>query len=274
MTASSRTAEVFASLQRPFGPVNRVLLLLWLALMIFTPASLRFGSRSVLTLTLTLSTLAQVGLVLGLLTTAWNAPRVLGVGLFAAVVTWFVEFAGVRTGLPFGAYAYTSALQPQIGGVPAHIPAAWLMMLPPAWAVGEAITPCRGTPGGRSWHRIAAHSLVSGLAMTAWDLYLDPQMVSWQLWEWDRPGIYLGVPLLNFAGWTLTAFCITFFLQATVRLDPLPVEALLLVYSLVWLLEAIGLALFFRLPWAAAAGFLSMGIFVAIAWYKLLAKAA
>ena len=274
MTASSRTAEVITSLQRQFGPVNRVLLLLWLGLMILTPASLRFGSRHVLALTLTLSTLAQVGLVLGLLTTAWNAPRVFGVGLSVAVVTWFVEYAGVRTGLPFGAYAYTSALQPQIGGVPAHIPAAWLMMLPPAWAVGEAITRCRRTPGGRFWDGIAAHSLVSGMAMTAWDLYLDPQMVSWQLWEWDSPGIYFGVPLLNFAGWTLTAFCITLFLQATIRLDPLPVEALLLVYSLVWLLEAVGLGLFFRLPGAAAAGFLGMGIFVAIAWHRLLAKPA
>ncbi len=274
MIASFRTAEVFTNLQRQLGPVNRVLLLLWLVLMILTPAFLRFGSPPVLALTLTFATMAQVGLVLGLLTTAWNAPRVFGVGMFVAATTWIVEYAGVRTGLPFGAYAYTSALQPQIGGVPAHIPAAWLMMLPPAWAVGKAMTRCRRTTCGRSWHGIAAHSLVSGLAMTVWDLYLDPQMVSWQLWQWDSPGIYFGVPLLNFAGWTLTAFCITLVLEATVLLDPLPVESLLLVYSLVWMLEAVGLGLFFRLPGAAATGFLGMGIFVAIAWHKLLATPA
>lgn len=274
MTASFRKAEVTSSLQQQFGPVNRVLLLLWLSLMVLTPIAHRFGSQHALTLTLTLSTIAQVGLVLGLLTTAWNAKRVLGVGLVVVVLAWMVEFTGVRTGLPFGAYAYTGVLQPQLGPVPAHIPAAWLMMLPPAWAVGKAVTRSHRTGDGRAWLGIAALSFMSGLAMTAWDLYLDPQMVSWQLWQWDGPGIYFGVPLLNFAGWTLTAFCITFLLAATVRLDPLPVESLLLVYSLVWLLEAVGLGLLFRIPGAAVSGFLGMGIFVALAWRNLLAQPA
>ncbi len=45
--------------------------------------------------------------------------------------------------------------------------------------------------------------------MTAWDLALDPMMVSIGHWVWDGPGSsrpYFGVPLQNYWGWWLTTF--------------------------------------------------------------------
>ena len=251
---------------------SRVLFCLWLLLMILLPHSLSLGVQPVLLLTLTLSTLSQVGLVLSLLCSAWTVPKVIGISLIVVAMACLSEFVGVRTGLPFGEYVYTDAMQPQVGQVPILVPAAWLMMLPPAWAVSETIAGRQTSRLGRTWRATAAFSLTSGLAITAWDLFLDPQMVAWQLWRWEPPGSYFGIPLLNFAGWTLTAACITFGLFAFTKTDALPVESLLLVYTTAWLLESIGLGLFFQLPGAATAGFVGMGFFVVLAWREVFAR--
>jgi uncharacterized membrane protein len=48
---------------------------------------------------------------------------------------------------------------------------------------------------------------VGGLAMTAWDLVMDPVMVASGHWVWDGlNGAYHGIPLQNFWGWWLTVF--------------------------------------------------------------------
>ena len=69
-----------------------------------------------------------------------------GAEVLAAVVAlaipamgWAIEYLGSTTGFPFGRYHYTDRLQPQLGHVPLLIPLAWLMMLPPAWAVAGSI---------------------------------------------------------------------------------------------------------------------------------------
>ena len=101
------------------------------------------------------------------------------------------------------------------------------MMLPPAWAVAQRIT---GRVSG------VAFVAVSALAFTAWDLYLDPQMVRWGLWVWDVSGPYFGIPLANFAGWLLISALIT----ALARPPALPQTPLIVIYALVWLIEAVG----------------------------------
>jgi uncharacterized membrane protein len=51
------------------------------------------------------------------------------------------------------------------------------MMLPPSWGVARAIAD-RINP---RWEFPAFVGL-SALAMTAWDLFLDPMMVTWEIW--------------------------------------------------------------------------------------------
>ena len=46
------------------------------------------------------------------------------------------EAVGLRTGLPFGEYAYTATLGPELSGVPAVGPLAWVMMAWPRWSSG------------------------------------------------------------------------------------------------------------------------------------------
>ncbi len=240
--------------------------------MILIPHIWRLGDRLMLVLALSLAIAVQTSLVLTILFPAFGARGVLRVGLSVILAAWLSEVIGVHTGLPFGSYTYTEVLQPQIAGVPVQVPAAWLMMLPAAWAVGGSLINRRGEASKpRSWLDKAAFAATSGLAFSAWDLFLDPQMVAWQLWHWETPGVYFGIPLINFLGWTVIAAVLTLGAALFIEIDALPVEALLLVYSTAWLLESVGLGLFFGLPGPAAAGFAGMGIFVVLAWRKVLA---
>ena len=201
--------------------------------------------------------LLQDAAVISILASAWGWARAITVALMVLVMGWAIEFLGSRTGVPFGRYHYTAHLQPQVGRVPLLIPAAWLMMLPPAWAVAQRITV--GT------YSAVAFIAVSALAFTAWDLFLDPLMVAWHLWVWERPGGYFGIPWTNFVGWMLAAASMT---ALTVPLwpGPLPTTPLMVVYVLTWLLETVGLGVFWRQPSPAFCGFLGMGGLLLWAW--------
>jgi len=252
---------------------SRVLLGLWLFLMILVPHVVRLGDRPALLLALSFSVLLQVGLVLSLLFPAMKARATIGFGVTVIALAWFAEFVGHNTGYPFGRYTYTDAFRPQVGDVPVQIPLAWLMMLPPAWAVGTAIcSKIQGAGANLTWKTRAVSSFTAGLAFTAWDLFLDPQMVAWGIWHWESPGSYFGVPIINFAGWILVAAVVLFGLSHLIDSKALPIEALLVVYTVVWILNSVGLSLYFGLFGVAAAGFVGMGAFVALAWGQVAAS--
>ena len=173
--------------------------------------------------------------------------------------TLFVEWLGSTTGFPFGSYRYTRLMQPQLANVPVLIPLAWFMMLPCAWAVASQIQLQLPFKWRQSrWLR----PLLAGLAFTAWDLLLDPQMVAWGLWTWDNPGGYFGIPWSNYAGWLGTAVLLT----ALIRPGKLPIKPLLIIYSVTWFLETFGLLFFWGLATPALAGGAVMGLFVWLSW--------
>ncbi len=234
-----------------------VLLIAWLACMISLPIVEWVAGERGLIAGVVVSVLLQASLVVLLLYQALGGRRTAAIVATVVVVGWAAEAVGSKTGFPFGAYHYTARLQPQLLGVPLLIPLAWLMMLPPAWAVGQRIT--RRSTG-------LAFVAVSALAFTAWDLYLDPQMVHWGLWTWDQPGAYFGIPLVNYAGWFLVSALITVLARPAAGPAALPVRPLFVVYTLTWIIEAVGLMLFWQLYGAAAVGFIGMGLFVAAAW--------
>jgi lycopene beta-cyclase len=192
-------------------------------------------------------------------------PIVTGLRIIVVILVgaWIVEYLGSTTGFPFSHYDYTPLLQPQIMGVPAIIPLAWLMMLPASWVVGQLLAPSN----------YLRQVLIAGLAMTAWDLFLDPQMVAWNFWQWATPvavtspismEAYFGIPWINFAGWFVSAVVLTL----AARPPRLPARPLLLIYTLTWALQSIGLALFWQMPGPALFGFVAMGIFVVLGWWR------
>ena len=110
-------------------------------------------------------------------------------------------------------------------------------------------------------------AIVAAFAFAAWDLFLDPQMVAWGYWVWARPGAYFGIPVINYFGWILSAFLLSWVALALVRPPLPPRRPLLIIYTATWALQSVGLGLFWAMPGPAAAGFVGMGAFVAAAWW-------
>ena len=242
---------------------EHVALALWLATLIATPIVLWSTDESIFPLLASLGVLTHVVVTICMLARAWSLRQLIRAGGVVLIGAWAIEVVGVHTGLPFGDYMYSAMLQPQLGGVPLLIPLAWLMMLPPAWAVAEVILPYQQEES-RCQHCPLIWAALAGAAFTAWDLFLDPQMVERGLWKWSAPGEYLGIPLLNFLGWWLAATLLT----AVVRPRGIPRAALLLVYTLTCIFQAIGLGIFWEQPVAALCGSVAMGGFALIAWIK------
>ena len=237
------------------------LVTLWVLLMVSFPiVDWTLGWQAMLSAVI-LSLLTQFVAVVLILWQAWGAAKTLGVGVAILVLSWTAEALGSHTGFPFEAYSYTDVLQPQIFNVPLLIPLGWLIMLPPAWGVAQAITNRKKT----RW-RFPVFVSLSALAMTAWDLLVDPLMVTWGMWVWDAPGIYFGIPWGNFLGWLLTAGLMT----AIIRPRELPVAPLLLVYTITWLLMTAGLGIFWGMPGPALVGGLAMGVFSVLGWRAFL----
>jgi uncharacterized membrane protein len=232
------------------------LLVAWVAALLAMPVVQWAAGHPGLIAWVILGVLLQASLVILFVAQAAGVRRATLIVITVAAAAWASEALGSKSGIPFGAYHYTEALQPQLLGVPLLIPLAWLMMLPPAWAVAQRLT---GKPSG------LAFVAVSALAFTAWDLFLDPQMVHWGLWVWDAPGAtgaYFGIPLVNFAGWLLVSALIT----ALARPPALPDMPLVIIYTLTWLIETVGHVMFWRLYGPALCGFIGMGLFVVLAW--------
>ena len=231
-----------------------LLIALWMLLLLYMPFIEQTWGKAAFYTGVNLSVLIQSVIVLLFMGRAAGAKSTAIMAGKIVFLTWAIEAMGAATDFPFGSYRYTDSLQPQLIGVPLLIPLAWLMMLPPSWAVAQRLN------GSCSGIRFV---VFSALAFTAWDLFLDPQMVRWNLWTWEGSGFYFGIPLINFVGWFLTSALIT----ALVRPGVLPEYPLLLIYSLTWIMETAGLIIFWNLYGPALCGFVAMGIFVFLACY-------
>ena len=213
----------------------RGLLALWALSMIPTPlfpehfALLAYLSTGLLTLGVLGYALQRYG------AKAWLLFAVsFGFGLL-------VEWVGHSTGVPFGAYGYT-APGPQLLGVPLLVPLGWFAFT----LIGLELSP----PGTKRW--------LAPLALVAWDVGLDPLMVSQGFWRFDG-GAYYGIPLSNFVGWFMAgAVLVTLLGWLEPRLLQRSSPDLRVVFWAQAFLISVGL-LFFGLPWAALAASVAMG---------------
>ena len=96
---------------------------------------------------------------------------------------------------------------------------------------------------------------VGASALTAWDAFLDPQMVGEGYWRWPNGGTYRGIPVSNFVGWWATSAGLMALFDAL--LPPLssgPSRPLVAEYSFMAVMETLGFAAFFRDRVVAAVG--------------------
>ncbi len=225
-------------------------------------------------------------------TRGWaRSLAMLGVA-FAIALT--MEYLGSAHNFLFGNYDYTDRLGPKaLGYVPVIIPIAWFMMLYPAWEVaGLLVSKFREWADGKDTETRDKFSMsplpsssslsivlpfirvgIAALAMTAWDLSLDPRMAADGAWVWRDGGEYFGIPLTNFLGWMLTSALIyVVWLQidnakskieethsqfSILNFQFLPILA----YIIQWLGESVANAVFWGGPSVALCVFVAMGVF-------------
>ncbi len=211
--------------------------------MIATPLAPRGGATRRRLSTVVVS--ALFGATLARSARRWGGRRAAAAAATVAVSTTIVERVGTRTGVPFGRYTYTAALRPQVAHVPVIVPLAWFAMAVPARETANAVLGPRSTPAGR----IALGSV----ALTAWDLFLDPQMVGEGYWRWRRRGAYRGIPATNYLGWLLTGLAVMAALEALLPAEQ-PDPVLVGEYAYMATMETVGFAAFFRDPLVAGVG--------------------
>lgn len=215
-----------------------------LAGMIATPLARRGGP-----VRRTLSTVVVTGLMATTSVAAarrWGAARAGATATGVCAATAAVEHLGTATGVPFGRYAYTGALRPQVAGVPVIVPLAWFAMAVPAREAAHAALGHRSSPATRIG--------LGAVALTAWDLFLDPQMVGEGYWAWVRRGRYRGIPITNFLGWLATGAVVMAALEVALPPDGPADPTLVAEYGAMAGMETLGFAAFFRDRVVAAVG--------------------
>ena len=251
----------------------------WAALAVMAAAQVVSSRSGHLEIFVTLIVVALAVASVSFTAAVWDWPQAASAAAAAFALGMAAEWAGTRTGFPFGAYRYTGLLRPAVGTVPLVVPLAWAAMGLPGYAVGATVARTRAG-------RIAA----GAAALTAWDLFLDPQMIGNGFWRWAHPGPYQGVPLSNFAGWLLVSAAVMAVFDVLLGTLPRPAgpglaspgrgagpqeprqitktsPGLLATYSVMAVMETVGFAVIFRHGRAVAvAGALGMGVPAALAW--------
>jgi len=171
-----------------------------------------------------------------------------------AMLAYGVVYAS-RTGWPFGSYEYSGSLGYQIYGVPLVVPFAWVMLAHPIFIAARKVT--------KNWV-----FLYGGLGMMAWDLFLDPQMVSAERWVWDFTGTSVPfqpeIPLSNTFGWLLTGMGLMAILNLALRKDRRKVATTTAVPDFflmwTWFSGVVGNLFFFDRPGVALIGGVVFGL--------------
>jgi putative membrane protein len=205
-----------------------------------------------------------------------HGRRALVAAVSIVVFTFLVEILGSKTGFPFGEYEYTSVLTPQLFGVPIIVSFAW---------AGITLT----VYGALRNVRVGRIALMA-FAITAWDAFLDPQMVGEGYWQWQpATPSYRGIPLFNYLGWLLTASitsAIAVFMcegrharesrELVTGASPMSTAAPLprITYATLAVLSTIGFSVFFDDLVVALVGGLTMGVFVWLSFAKQTRQAA
>lgn len=108
------------------------------------------------------------------------------------LVGFFVEVAGVATGVIFGEYYYGDTLGPTLFEVPVMIAVNWLVLV---YCTGSIVAPNR-------WP-VVIKAAVSAALMTGLDVLIEPVAIKLDFWHW---GFMEEIPMQNYLAWFIISF--------------------------------------------------------------------
>jgi putative membrane protein len=115
--------------------------------------------------------------------------------------TYAVEYTGAKTGIPYGEFSYGVSLGPMLGPIPYALPLFFIPLVLNSYLL------CLLVLGDRA-RSLPVRLLAVSATVVAVDLVLDPAAVALGFWSFAE-GSYYGVPLMNYAGWVLSAVVAT-----------------------------------------------------------------
>jgi uncharacterized membrane protein len=144
---------------------------------------------------------------LGLASACWLWANYGRAGLLVSAAIFALglglEYLGVSTGFPFGAYSYTGVLIPDLpGGVPLAIGFAWLLIIMASLYTARWVFSSVGIVP-----RIFPLSIAGAILAVGLDMLLEPVASHVKdYWAWQANGpLYYGIPASNFLAWLVAA---------------------------------------------------------------------
>ena len=171
---------------------------------------------------------------------------------------FLIELMGLKTGWPFGTYKYDPSLGPQLFDVPLVVPFAWAMIAHPILCAARRVA--------GNWV-----FLYGGFGLMAYDLFLDPQMVTAGRWTWEVTGSHVPftpeVPLSNAFGWLLSGMALIAILHLALPRDRRKVSASFITIDIfliwTWFAGVVSNLFFFDRPGIAFIFGLTFGVVLA-----------
>jgi putative membrane protein len=115
--------------------------------------------------------------------------------LITFLAGFFVEVAGVNTGMIFGKYEYGNTLGTKLFDVPLIIGINWFLLIYSAGTICEKLT-----------YNKYIKSLIGAGLLVMLDVILEPVAVRYDFWSWDMNVI----PSQNFIAWFFVSFLLLF----------------------------------------------------------------
>lgn len=126
----------------------------------------------------------------------WNRPFIIFC-VIAFLTGYFIELAGVKTGVIFGQYQYETTLGFKVFDVPLMIGVNWLLLI---YCVGSSLSALA--------QPVYIKVILGALIMMLLDVLVEPVAIRLNMWSWTTAV----PPLQNYIAWFIvSAFLLTLF---------------------------------------------------------------
>ena len=115
--------------------------------------------------------------------------------LLTFLTGYFIEVAGVKTGIIFGQYAYGKTLGFKLLDVPIIIGVNWLMLIY-----------CIGVISNKLQVSALVKSIFGAAALTTLDFFIEAVAIRYDFWKWAN----YTPPVQNFVAWFIVSFVLLF----------------------------------------------------------------